>query len=242
MSIEDTVSTESPGDTGASHGHRVVTALWNTGCAAAVLVFVVIPAIGVIGAMPTWTEHRRTPEPRGLVLQLELRESASPLERWEFLPIERDGPAVAILDHGASAFPKTLTVARHPSGELPQRIEPATDADFELARAARRTKSSIAFDFDGIGDEFVTGGDARYGRGLVLSGVDGRELWSDEDPLEYESNERLTPLGDLDGDGCSELAVWHPRYDRSDYDTELVDAIFGAKRWLSIVSGARATR
>ena len=238
---DDTVETAG---TSSPRTHRVVSALWNTGCAAALLVFVVIPAIGVIGALPTWTEHRRTPNPRGLVLQLELRESASPLERWEFLPIERDGPAIAIVDHGASEFPKSLIVVRHPSGEILQLVEPATDADFDAARAARWTKSASAFDFDGdgIGDQVGTGGDARYGSGLVLSGVDDRELWSDEDPLEYESNDRLTPLGDLDGDGCAELAVWHPRFDRSDYDTELVDAIVGAKSWLSIVSGARATR
>jgi hypothetical protein len=76
----------------------------------------------------------------------------------------------------------------------------------------------------------------------VRSGVDGRELWSSHDPLEYESKDRLTPLGDLDGDGFAELAVLHPRRDRSRYDWELLDLAFGAKSRLSIVFGSRVAR
>ena len=76
----------------------------------------------------------------------------------------------------------------------------------------------------------------------VRSGRDGRVLFEDADPLEYESEDRAVPLDDLDGDGCSELALLHPRMDRSDYDWEPFDLVFGAKSWITVVSGARATR
>jgi hypothetical protein len=33
--------------------------------------------------------------------------------------------------------------------------------------------------------------------------------------------------------------VLHPRMDRSAYDFELGDALFGARSWISIVSGSR---
>ncbi len=238
---DDTVETAG---TSSPRTHRVVSALWNTGCAAAILVFVVIPAIGVIGALPTWTEHRRTPNPRGLVLQFELAEADSLWDTAEVLSLERDGRVLAIVDHGTQAVPTTLLVVRYPSGEILERVAKLDPARLASLRAEHLSHWPPYFDFDGDGCEDAAhdGGELGYGRVAVSSGADRRELWSDEDPLEYESNDRLTPLGDLDGDGCAELAVWHPRFDRSDYDTELVDAIFGAKSWLSIVSGARATR
>jgi hypothetical protein len=76
----------------------------------------------------------------------------------------------------------------------------------------------------------------------VSSGAEGRGIWSSREPLEYETSKRLTPLGGLDGDDRSELAVLHPRMDRSAYDLDPLDALFGVHSWLSIASGARAIR
>ena len=112
------------------------------------------------------------------------------------------------------------------------------------------------FDGDGMADQVMAGRrfnpgarpDPATGRFLdhgtvqVRSGRDGRVLFENRDPLEYESDARAFPLGDLDGDGCAELALVHPRMDRSRYDLELVDRLFGAKSWVTIVSGAQATR
>jgi len=67
-------------------------------------------------------------------------------------------------------------------------------------------------------------------------------LFEDTDPLEYECDARAFALGDLDGDGFSELALVHPPEDRSTYDVELWDRLFGAKSWISVVSGARVAR
>jgi hypothetical protein len=67
-------------------------------------------------------------------------------------------------------------------------------------------------------------------------------LLEDSDPLEYESDDRVRVLGDLDGDGFAEIALVHPRMDRSRYDFELWDALFGAKSWVTVVSGSRIKR
>ncbi|MEQ1735607.1 MAG: hypothetical protein ABL886_04295, partial [Rhodoglobus sp.] len=70
----------------------------------------------------------------------------------------------------------------------------------------------------------------------------GSVLFEDADPIEYEPQRRAFPLGDVDGDGCAELALVHPRGDRSGYDLELWDRLLGAKSWVTIVSGREATR
>ena len=67
-------------------------------------------------------------------------------------------------------------------------------------------------------------------------------LFEDQDPLEYQCDDRAFVLGDLDGDGFSEVALVHPRSDRSTYDLELWDLLFGAKSWISVVSGSRIAR
>ena len=95
------------------------------------------------------------------------------------------------------------------------------------------------FDGDGTADILETGSGLEYGSIRIRSGADGRVLFEDVDDLEYESTDRAVPLGDLDGDGRSELALIHPRMDRSNYDLELWDLLFGAKSWVTIVSGAR---
>lgn len=116
--------------------------------------------------------------------------------------------------------------------------------ELQLTRVESECTSAAStgadFDGDGIDDRTVFE-KVDHGRAIVESGRDGSVLLESIEPLEYESNDRLTLLGDLDGDGFSELAVAHPRDDRSKYDWELFDAVFGAKSWLSVVSGRLGT-
>jgi len=187
-----------------------------------------------------WWRHRLTPQPDGLVMQLELREWLGIFDKIVVMPIERNGPAILIYDEGLPSsrarFPETITVVRYPTGEVLEHVV----APHPSRVAQCRTPSSWdTFDFDGDGTPDRGEADDD-GWVHVRSDADGSKLWSQHDDLEYETNDRLIPLGELDGDGCSELAVLHPRDDRSNYDWEPLDALFGAKSWLSIVSGARA--
>jgi hypothetical protein len=207
-------------------------------------------SVGVVLAFLTkdWWDHRIAPWPKGAVLRVELPKALLSFgPAFHVAQIERDGPALAIYreggDPGTSLAhePAILCVFAWPSGELLERVErPWSEqlAGFELARTS---SAATGFDFDGDGttdsSHWAVGG-----RAWIASGASGAPSWEHTDPLEYEDPERLVPLGDLDGDGCSELAVLHPRRDRSEYDWELFDLIFGAKSWLTVVSGAKATR
>jgi hypothetical protein len=204
-----------------------------------------VVAILAVLSCNDWWRHRLTPKPEGLVVQFELREDQALFSRFVFLAVDRNGPAVAILENCESPHPlspkvrPTITFVRYPSGEvLEQWVEPSEALRQELLNS-RPASTGFDFDCDGVEDatEWNIDGWVR-----VRSGVDGRELWSNHDLLEYESKDRLTPLGDLDGDGFAEIAVLHPRQDRSTYDWQLFDRAFGAKSWLSIVSGSRVSR
>ncbi len=199
-------------------------------------------------ATSEWWNHRVPPWPTGAVLRAEL-----PEERFRFVgpdfriaALERSGPAIAI--HWDAGQPgtsfahvrETLLIVSYPSGELLECIESPTREQLEEFRTVRAAAARSLFDFDGDGtpDAAKCDGD----RAWVESGAGGALLWQQTDQLEYENNERLTPLRDLDGDGCCELAVLHPRQDRSDYDWEPFDLVFGVRSWLTVVSGAKATR
>jgi hypothetical protein len=185
------------------------------------------------------TGHRRPPSPSGLVLRLVTREVVSPFDGFVVFATERNGPAIVVLTPRTGEFPATRHIYSYPDGKLLEeaRLDPTPVA-----------QSSGIFDFDGDGvaDRIDNGsgesGAPDYGVVRVYSGRDGHVLFVDRDDLEYEGNERAFPLPDLDGDGCSELALLYPRMDRSSYDLEVGDMLFGAKSWVSIVSGARATR
>jgi hypothetical protein len=233
--------------TESEHERPVSGARWHP---LAVFVCVLATAAGVsllAAAMmwPMWMAHRVAPHPKGLVFQHELLATRAGIFGYPFevFAIDRGGPAVAILEHEPEGGEAMIRVLRYPTGELLHVAANPDASEMGALRSQRLGRDDDAFDFDGdgIGDLLQTppGGDHSVG---VISGRDRSVLFFQVDPLEYEPNERATPLGDLDGDGCSELAVLHPRADRSTYDIELGDRFFGAKSWLSIVSGKLATR
>ena len=196
-----------------------------------------------------WGGHRRTPSPRGSVFQLVTREAGSAFDCLRVRPIDRDGPAVAVIDpwaHRTGAWSSVPSVAiyRYPSGELLARVDGEAAARLVDELDARSDAAAEHFDFDGDGaqDRIEIDGDRVYGRVRVLSGRNRRVLFEDDDPLEYECDTRAFALGDLDGDGFGELALVHLRSDRSTYDFELWDRLLGAKSWISIVSGSRIAR
>ncbi|MCK6445606.1 MAG: VCBS repeat-containing protein [Planctomycetes bacterium] len=194
---------------------------------------------------PPWHPRRVPPTVAGTLFRVELPEAGSFFtDRLNVFAIDRDGPAIAAIEPGDLQRPRVLVVHRFPSGELLERRDPCTAADVARVEAERRSTppSHQRFDLDGDGslDLLVVDRGLCEGHAEIRSGADDRVLFVSDDPLEYESTDRVTFLGDLDGDGCSELAVWHPRSDRSRYDFELMDMVFGVKSWLSIVSGKLA--
>jgi hypothetical protein len=182
-------------------------------------------------AITLWSvrpEHLRLPAPRGMVLRIELAEAEVP---WGNASIRR-----------SSASPTRLVVT--------ERVE----YEIDYPSGARATKPvavaelddpsvDAAFDFDGDGTQDALHCELSSDghRVLVTSGATGKGLFVHDDPREYEYETGAFPLGDLDGDGCAELALAHPRMDRSDYDPEPYDAVLGARSWITIVSGRLAS-
>jgi hypothetical protein len=134
-----------------------------------------------------------------------------------------------------------LSIYRYPSGEHLKELSGVEAEHAMMERSLVKPESPLACDLDGdgIADLVETGTTAEYGVSRVRSGADGRVLFENVDDLEYESSDRAVCLGDLDGDGRSEIALIHPRMDRSRYDFELWDLLFGAKSWITVVSGGR---
>jgi hypothetical protein len=215
-----------------------------------ILVLLVSVAAGSAAFWLARQGHRRPPTPRGMVFRAEAREVKSPLDRFEVRAMDRGGRAVAVFAPAIGDFPATLETYAFPAGGRLERLvgPDASRAWSDLAPPAGGAEPATTFDFDGDGttDDLVTGAvivvPEDYGVVRVRSGRDGRTLFEDADELEYEGGDRAIPLGDVDGDGCSELALLHPRMNRSDYDIEPCDWLLGAKSWVTVVSGARATR
>lgn len=187
--------------------------------------------------------HRRPPSPRGMVFRAEAREVESPFDRFGVRAIGGASPAIAIFTPGMRDLPARFEIRSYPEGECSTEIVgPDAERAWKELSASQGVGEIAPFDFDGDGaaDRLTVG----EGDGVVSvrSGRDGRLLFEDEDDLEYEGKDRAITLGDVDGDGCSDLALLHPRMDRSRYDLELCDRFLGAKSWVTIVSGARATR
>jgi hypothetical protein len=195
-----------------------------------------------------------------MVFRAESREVVSPLDRFEVRAVEPSGRELAIFTPSTGEFSARLERLSFPQGDrLPVLLGlEAERAWKERADSAGSDAVRARFDFDGDGteDSVVTwtpyqpvpsqpgmktfGPD--HGVVRVVSGRDHRVLFEDCDSLEYEGWDRAIPLGDVDADGCAELALLHPRMDRSKYDLELFDLCLGAKSWVTVVSGALATR
>lgn len=181
--------------------------------------------------------HRTRPHPDGLVFQVETGEVFTPLDRPTIRRSTADPGAIVVETKGAGRREGSRRVYRYPSGE------PIPDPEGSLVRADALVSSPLDLDGDGTQDLIRIGERPdHHGIVQVVSGRNGKVLFEDRDELEYETNDRLYPLGDIDGDGCSEMALLHPRADRSAYDFELFDAVLGAKSWISILSGARVKR
>ena len=222
------------------------------GCASLLVLITLLLAISARDEIETpWSGHRRVPQPSGLVFQIEMRSVGPYVDCFRVYAIDRDGPAVAVIDDGPGGRAASARVFRYPDGHELGRLSLVETERIRQAHADDRNRRGAEFDFDGDGvPDRLEGGEAAefmhhpsdYGRVRVLSGRDSSVLFEDWDPLEYECGERGYALGDLDGDGFAEIALVHPRMDRSRYDLELWDALFGAKSWISIVSGSRIAR
>jgi hypothetical protein len=198
-------------------------------------------ALVLLAANP---KHRRPPTPAGLVFRVEARRVHDPLDRFAVTCEKRDGPAVVVFSAAKEDTPASLRVFRYPSGELLQELSgaPAEQSFQERSSPVEGTNVVFDFDADGVQDLIEVGESLEFGLIRVRSGVDRTPLFDDDDPLEYETGDRAIPLGDVDGDGYAELALLHPRMDRSRYDEELGDWLFGAKSWVTVVSGSRVER
>ncbi len=224
-------------------------------------VWIVGAIVAVVCALPVMAVlvfanagHRSTPHPPGMVMRVEERQVESPLDTISVFAVDRGGPAIAVFTsdgtvHTAGpggaqtlslAHKATCRIYRYPDGVL---LEQVTDAAarklLETQLPSRRDQLVGDFDGDGTIDGLTFD---RDGLVRIRSGSEGRVLFEDRDDLEYENEERAFFLGDLDGDGSSEVALTHPRMDRSRYDLELWDLLFGAKSWVSVVSWSRMDR
>ena len=193
-------------------------------------------AIGVL-AVGLWSlrpAHIVPPEPRGLVLRIELAEADV---SWGNASIRRSPASPTRLVVTERVYPRpgefdcVAYEIDYPSGARATKPVAAAQLDEPSVDAA--------FDFDGDGTLDALHCDlSSYGhRVTVMSGATGAGLFVHDDPREYEYELGAFPLGDLDGDGCAELALAHPRMDRSDYDLEPYDALLGVQSWITIVSG-----
>ncbi|MBK7875485.1 MAG: hypothetical protein IPJ77_07000 [Planctomycetes bacterium] len=217
---------------------------------AGVVFLLAMLAFGVL-AVATTSGHRAAPTTSGAVCRIEAREVFDPWDRFEVFPRAgaRPGFAVFARDLQVSdldgrevrSIPASFTVHAYPSGRVLESFAGA-DAEREVrAERERIVSDRPALDLDGDGRQDVVepGVDPRRGLVRLLTAPGGRVLLEDDDDIEYETMDRVIALGDLDGDGKGECAVLHPRSDRSAYDFELGDLVFGAKSWISIVSGSR---
>jgi hypothetical protein len=164
-----------------------------------------------------------------MVFRVEAREGGGIFDQFLVQVGSVDPPSIAVLIREDRGEGWVRTTYEYPSGKL---LDSRHVASIDRAPAPR-------FDFDGD----ATDDSAQWwpgGRVRVVSGANGAVLFEDSDELEYEDPARIFALGDLDRDGFGELALVHPRNDRSDYDFVLWDGLLGVNSWVTVVSGKRA--
>lgn len=180
--------------------------------------------VGSMYLLANWGK-RGPPQPDGMILRIALREGGGIFDRFTVEPVPGPTPMIAVEIAPFRQF------YGYPDGVL-IRTEPLS------SRRPADASLSASFDFDGDGAIDVIHAEPGGTKGLirVTSGAGGRVLFEDLEELVYEDNDRAFPLGDLDGDGRCELGLVHPRYDRSTYDFEPLDSLFGMRSWVTVVS------
>lgn len=169
---------------------------------------------GFEAARASWFGYHASPAPVGMVARFELPESG-PFGAWDLrvlggepCVIEVDGPV-----HG---------VTRVEFGSYPV---PGENRPFD-------------FDGDGVEDAVATRRWDGSSHVTVESGASGGTLFMYEESCGRWVHSRAVALPDLDGDGRSELAVIHPRVDRSVFDDHFCDSFVDVKSWVTIVSSS----
>lgn len=201
---------------------------------------------GVLIAIDRAAGYQGKPRPAGSVLVVRIGGelwSALGTTRTRVEVVQREPAILAVHDTGSPPFgsedfgtPKSVATLsfEYPSGRRRSLGE----------QGAQPLVAKLPFDFDADGVEDEVTSSLAEGRSVsrveVLSGATGAVLFRDDDPHLYTQVLRGFPLGDLDGDGFAELALLHPRCDRSGFDMVLGDDLLGARSWLSVVSGKAA--
>ncbi len=166
-----------------------------------------------------------SPAPPGAAMQIELPELEVPYDRFEVHAYSLNPPVLAIV-HSADTW----------NGIAP-RLFRFPDAHEISWNKPARLASAGTFDFNEDGTPDLLDLDNQHVR--VRSGSSSYVLYAYADDSAWGQVDRAFPLPDLDGDGSSELALIHPRIDRSGFDFVLQDALFGVRSWVTIVRGRK---
>lgn len=200
-------------------------------------------------------------------MQITTRPLHHALSGIEVFATDRDGPAIVVLDRSSGVhvevdgrereWPFRWTAYRFPTGEqLEDRCVPTVwphEAEIEVAQIPRRALGRFDFDGDGVEDLLLEGKEPTYAGGgpalgedgevRVVSGRDSSVLFAEPlGPGPWWFEKRATPLGDVDGDGCSEFALRPPRAIDAGPWALVLERALGSQSAISIVSGSRIPR
>lgn len=176
---------------------------------------IVVPTVGyalaLVPGVLRWTGYHATPRPDGMIARYVMPEHEHPLNGCVFFMAPSD--------------PSTLEVT---IGRTKHRIAlPVT--------APVGDPSPFDFNGDGVEDRIELDMGIRSGTVRVIDGDNGNELFRHRERSVPMLSAAAYALPDLDGDGASELAVYHPREDRSVYDFEMVDRLIDVTSWVTVV-------